>query len=67
MFDNKYDHPMSNATYFERGYYTRNLKLSCFLCYLKIIYSFVCLCLFWKVIYTSQNKLSKELNNGIEI
>ena len=45
-----------------RGYCTPNLKLACFVCYLKIIITF-----FWKIIYASYSKSSKELKNGIEI
>ena len=36
-------------------------NLACFVLYLKIIK------LFWKMIYASYSKLSKELKNGIEI
>ena len=43
-----------------RGYCTPNLKLSCFVCYLKVINTF-----FEKIMHAS--KLSMELKNGIEI
>ena len=42
-----------------KGVLHTNLKLACFVCYLKIIN--ICL----KNIYTSQSQLSKELKNGI--
>ena len=43
------------------GYCTPDLKLPCFVCYLEIINTF------WKIIYVTSRKLSKELNNDTEI
>ena len=42
-----------------RGNYTPNQKLACFVLCLKIINTF------WKMIYASYSKLSKELKNSI--
>ena len=44
-----------------RGYCTSNQKLECFVLYLKIINTF------WKMIYASYSKFSKELKTGIKI
>ena len=43
-----------------RGNCTPNQKLACFALYLKIINTF------WKIIYASYSKLSKEIKNSIE-
>ena len=45
-----------------RGYPAHNLKLACFVCYLKIINTF-----FKKILHASESELSKKLKNGIEI
>ena len=47
-----------------RGYYIPNLKVACFVCYLKIINPFF---LKNNVCILNISKLSKELKNGIEI
>ena len=47
-----------------KGYYTSNQKVlvvCLFVLYLKIINTF------WKIVYASYDKLSKELKNGIKI
>ena len=45
-----------------KGVLHPNQKLAGFVLYLKIIHTF-----FWKIIYASYSKLSKELTNGTEI
>ena len=45
-----------------RGYYTHNLILTCFVCYVKIIKIIL-----KKNVCILKNKLSKELKNGSEI
>ena len=44
-----------------KGYYTPNQKLTCFVLYLEIINTFL-----KKIIYASYNKSSEEFKNSIE-